>query len=345
MAREKRQNLGRGLDALLGEDSEDYAELDKLRQGKTAPIEYLEPGPFQPRRLFAAEEMESLIDSIRDKGVLQPILVRRHPSDPTRYQIIAGERRWRAAQAAQLHEVPVVIREFDDREALEVALVENIQRQDLTPIEEAEGYRRLMEEFGHTQEALAQVIGKSRSHIANMLRLLGLPVSVREAVEEGKISAGHARALLVVPNSESLLGQVIAKGLSVRDTEKLVQRAKAPDSDGDEGAASSDGAKRRRASGREKDTDTLALERDLSALLGLTVSIDFRPGQGGVLSIEYRTLEQLDDVLSRLSRGGRQPLGGEEEGDAFGDEAAMAAFDPEDPLIPEAGEEPEEPQG
>lgn len=345
MAREKRQNLGRGLDALLGEDSEDYAELDKLRQGKTAPIEYLEPGPFQPRRLFAAEEMESLIDSIRDKGVLQPILVRRHPSDPTRYQIIAGERRWRAAQAAQLHEVPVVIREFDDREALEVALVENIQRQDLTPIEEAEGYRRLIEEFGHTQEALAQVIGKSRSHIANMLRLLGLPDSVREAVEEGKISAGHARALLVVPNSESLLGQVIAKGLSVRDTEKLVQRAKAPDSDGGEGAASSDGAKRRRASGREKDTDTLALERDLSALLGLTVSIDFRPGQGGVLSIEYRTLEQLDDVLSRLSRGGRQPLGGEEEGDAFGDAAAIAAFDPEDPLMPDVEEEPEEPQG
>lgn len=345
MAREKRQNLGRGLDALLGEDSEDYAELDKLRQGKTAPIEYLEPGPFQPRRLFAAEDMESLIDSIRDKGVLQPILVRRHPADPTRYQIIAGERRWRAAQAAQLHEVPVVIREFDDRAALEVALVENIQRQDLTPIEEAEGYRRLMEEFGHTQEALAQVIGKSRSHIANMLRLLALPDSVRDAVEEGKISAGHARALLVVPNSESLLGQVIAKGLSVRDTEKLVQRAKAPESGDDDGAASTGTGKRRRSSGREKDTDTLALERDLSALLGLTVSIDFKPGQGGVLSIEYRTLEQLDDVLSRLSRGGRQPTDGEEEAaETFTEDTAMADFDPEDPLIPDVDDGMEEPK-
>lgn len=346
MAREKRQNLGRGLDALLGEDSEDYAELDKLRQGKTAPIEYLEPGPFQPRRLFAAEDMESLIDSIRDKGVLQPILVRRHPADPTRYQIIAGERRWRAAQAAQLHEVPVVIREFDDRAALEVALVENIQRQDLTPIEEAEGYRRLMEEFGHTQEALAQVIGKSRSHIANMLRLLALPDSVRDAVEEGKISAGHARALLVVPNSESLLGQVIAKGLSVRDTEKLVQRVKAADSDEGDGGPVVAGGKRRRSPGREKDPDTLALERDLSALLGLTVSIDFKPGQGGLLSIEYRTLEQLDDVLSRLSRGGRQPMEGEEETEqAFADDSVMAEFDPEDPLVPDAGEEPEEPKG
>ena len=322
MAREKRQNLGRGLDALLGEDTDDYAELDRLRQTKAVPVEYLEPGPFQPRRYFNPEDMAALIESVRDKGVLQPILVRRHPADPTRYQIIAGERRWRAAQEAQQHEVPVVIRDFDDREALEVALVENIQRQDLTPMEEAEGYQRLMEEFGHTQEELAKVIGKSRSHIANMLRLLGLPDLVRHAVEEGKLTTGHARALLGAPEIESLAAQVISKSLSVRETERLAQKAK-------EGGGSASPSKRRAGSsggrvGAEKDADTLSLERDLSNLLGLTVSIDFEAGAGGMLSIRYRTLEQLDDVLSRLSRGGRTDAAEEPD----------AGFDAEDPLVP-----------
>ncbi|WP_084462352.1 ParB/RepB/Spo0J family partition protein [Oceanibaculum pacificum] len=330
MAREKRQNLGRGLDALLGEDSDDYAELDRLRQTKTVPVEYLEPGPFQPRRYFDPEDMTALIESVRDKGVLQPILVRRHPADPTRYQIIAGERRWRATQEAQLHEVPVVIRDFDDRQALEVALVENIQRQDLTPLEEAEGYQRLMEEFGHTQEELATVIGKSRSHIANMMRLLGLPPLIRQAVEEGKLTAGHARALLGAPESEALAAQVISKALNVRETERLVQKAKDGATEGGKRRASGSG----RRAGGEKDADTLSLERDLSALLGLTVSIDFESGAGGVLAIRYRTLEQLDDVLSRLSRGG-----GRAERMPADRDAGYEDIDSDDPLVPSADPE------
>src|SRR5882757_503425 len=171
----RRRNLGRGLSALFGEESEDYAALDRLRQAKAVPIDFVRAGRFQPRRNFDAEALRALADSIREKGVLQPILVRRHPADASAYEIIAGERRWRAAQLAQLHEIPVVIRELDDREALEVALVENVQRQDLTALEEAEGYRRLMEEFAHTQENLAKSVGKSRSHVANTMRLLALP--------------------------------------------------------------------------------------------------------------------------------------------------------------------------
>lgn len=299
----KKRNLGRGLSSLLGDDEPtDLGELDKLRSSKTVPVEFIRPGKFQPRHNFDDERFQELVESVRAKGILQPILVRRHPDDRNSYEIIAGERRWRAAQMVQLHDVPVIIRDFSDKEALEVALVENLQRQDLSAIEEAEGYRRLMDEFQHTQEDLAKVVGKSRSHVANTLRLLTLPALVRTLVEEGTLSAGHARALLGAPNAEELAEKVVAKGLSVRQTEKLAQA---------EGgkpvrATASSAAK---GQGEAQDPDTLALERDLSNLLGLKVNIKFH-GDGGELVIHYRSLEQLDDVLHRLSNPKESRRGG-----------------------------------
>ncbi len=291
----KRTGLGRGLAALFGEDTEDYASLDKVRSAKTVPVEQLHPNQFQPRQIFNPEPMETLAASIAASGILQPILVRRHPSKPAEFEIVAGERRWRAAQMAKLHEVPVVIRDLSDAQALEFALVENVQRQDLSPIEEAEGYFRLIEGFKHTQEALAQVIGKSRSHIANTLRLLNLPDPVQDMVAEGKLSAGHARALLGAEDPLALAKAVIAKGLNVRQTESLVQNARARP------PATGRPAKPKPAPARPKDADTLALERDLTALLGLKVTIEFE-GKGGLLTIQYQTLEQLDDVLHRLNQ-------------------------------------------
>jgi ParB family chromosome partitioning protein len=288
---ERRKRLGRGLSALFNEDTGDAAAMDKLRPVKTVPVERLRPGKFQPRHRFDEKEMAPLVDSVRERGVLQPILVRRDPQRPDEYEIVAGERRWRAAQAAKLHEVPVVVREFADREALEVALVENIQRQDLTPIEEAEGYRRLMQEFSHTQEALAVSVGKSRSHVANMLRLLTLPDSVKAMVDDGRLSAGHARALIGAKDVAALAENVALRGLSVRETETLASAAKKPG-----------GSKSGSAATSAKDADTKALERDLSSLLGLKVTLDVR-GQGGTVAIHYRTLDQLDDVLKRLKSG------------------------------------------
>jgi ParB family chromosome partitioning protein len=281
---DRRRGLGRGLSALFADEQEDTAAVERLRPARTLPVDQLQPGRFQPRRRFDPEEMGPLVDSVREKGVLQPLLVRRIEDD--RYEIIAGERRWRAAQAAKLHEVPVVVREFDDREALEVALVENVQRQDLTPLEEAEGYRRLIDEFGHTQENLAQAVGKSRSHIANMLRLLGLPEDVKQLLDSGALSAGHARTLIGAENPLALAKEIVEKGLNVRDAETLAGAAKGKG----KGAA-------RPANG--KDADTKALEHDLSQMLGLKVTLDVH-GQGGMIAIHYRTLEQLDDVLRRL---------------------------------------------
>jgi ParB family chromosome partitioning protein len=283
----RRRNLGRGLSALFGEESEDYAALDRLRQGKTVPIDFVRPGRFQPRRHFDEEAMQALAESIREKGVLQPLLVRRHPEAANSYEIIAGERRWRAAQMAQLHEIPVVIRELEDHEALEIALVENIQREDLTALEEAEGYRRLMDEFAHTQDNLAKAVGKSRSHVANMMRLLGLPDSVKQLLDAGELSAGHARALLNAEDPTELAAQVVRRGLNVRETEKLAQGART--------LVMTPKAK------PAKDPDTAALERDLGNLLGLRVTVNFA-GRGGALTIHYRTLEQLDDVLRRLNQ-------------------------------------------
>ena len=286
---EKRKSLGRGLSALLGEDSHDYAQLDKLRTSKPVPIEFIRPGRYQPRHYIDDEQIKELAQSIAEKGVLQPILVRRAPNDPNAYEIIAGERRWRASQIAGLHEVPVMVKDLTDQEALEIALVENLQRQDLSPLEEADGYRRLMEEFSHTQELLAKSVGKSRSHVANMMRLLALPEPVKELLEKGQLTAGHARALLTAANPVSLAREIVARGLNVRQAEKLAQPhepKKAPEK-----------------TAPKKDADTMALERDLTNLLGLKVDISFK-GTGGTLSIHYTSLDQLDDVLQRLSQGG-----------------------------------------
>jgi ParB family chromosome partitioning protein len=288
----KRTNLGRGLAALFGEENEDYASLDKVRSTKSVPIEHLRPGRFQPRRHFDEGAVAALAESITAQGILQPILVRRHPERANEFEIVAGERRWRAAQIAKLHEVPVIIRDLTDAESLELAIVENVQRQDLTPLEEAEGYRKLIDEFQHTQDDLARTLGKSRSHIANTLRLLSLPQGVKLLLDEGKLTAGHARTLIGCGNAEGLATQMISRGLNVRQAERLVQNAKSGGARKSAKLAEADAP---------KDSDTLALERDLTALLGLKVSIKFQ-GTGGSLTIHYKTLEQLDDVLHRLNQ-------------------------------------------
>ena len=284
----KRTSLGRGLSALFGEASEDYASLDRVRQTKQVPVEFVHPGRFQPRRRFDEAATAELVQSVKEKGILQPLLVRRDPDQTNSYEIIAGERRWRAAQAAGLHEVPVIIRDLTDREALEISIIENVQRQDLTALEEAEGYRRLLDEFQHTQDDLARSLGKSRSHIANTLRLLALPDPIKAMLHEGQLTAGHARALLTAVNPILLAEKVVAGGLNVRQTEQL--------------ARGDDASPPRMAVARadSKDADLLALEESLSANLGLTVQIASR-GKGGSLTIHYKTLDQLDDVLRRLN--------------------------------------------
>ena len=287
MTAQKPKQLGRGLAALLGDPEKDLPELDQIRTAKPVPVEFLRPGKYQPRRIMDADHIEELAESIRDKGIIQPIIVRRHPDEPQAYEIIAGERRWRAAQVARLHEVPIIVKDFDDLETLEVALIENLQRQDLSPLEEAEGYRRLMDEFGHTQEVLAKSIAKSRSHVANMIRLLTLPDDVKVLIDEGRLSAGHARALIGADDISALARHVVSAGLNVRETEKLVKV----------------GAPRKRLPPPAKDADTIALERNLTNILGLNVSISPR-GQSGSLTLRYKTLDQLEDVLRRLEHGG-----------------------------------------
>lgn len=287
----KRRTLGRGLSALIGDDSEDYAQLDRLRTPRTVTIDQLRPGSYQPRRQMNEEHLAELAQSIAEKGILQPLLVRRLPDDPAAFEIIAGERRWRAAQKAQLHDIPVIVKDLSDVEALEVALIENLQRQDLSPLEEAEGYRRLMEEFAHTQDQLAKVVGKSRSHVANMLRLLALPDPVKQMVDSGNLSAGHARALLTAEDPAALATQVMEEGLNVRATEELVRAGK---------EELGKPARAPRRATVAKDPNTEALERDLSALLGLRVEIRFQ-GSGGSLTLHYHNLEQLDDILLRLN--------------------------------------------
>jgi len=279
------RGLGRGLSALLG-DAEEAASKN-LRQAAT---ETLHPGRFQPRRNFDEEGLQALAESVRAQGILQPILVRRDPDNPNAFEILAGERRWRAAQAAQLHEVPIIIRDLGDREASEIALVENIQRQDLNPIEEAHGFKRLIEEFGHTQEAVAQALGKSRSHIANTLRLLNLPDEIQNMIADGRLTAGHARALITARDPLGLAKDVVSKGLNVRQTEGYVRDQDAEDQ------ASGAGAKAQSA----KDPNIAALEQELAQLLGLKVTIATQRGEGGTLAIRYQTLDQLDGVLARL---------------------------------------------
>ncbi len=283
----RRKGLGRGLAALIEDvrpERQAQAEPDSH-----APIERLHPNPDQPRKQFDPAEMESLAASIREKGVIQPLIVRADPARPGEWQIVAGERRWRAAQMAQAHTVPIVIRALDDAEVLEIGILENVQRADLNPIEEAAGYAQLIERFGHTQEKLATAMGKSRSYIANALRLLTLPQPVQAMTRDGRLSAGHARALITAPNAEQLARTVVDRGLSVRDTERL---AKSRDPE-------TSLAPRRHSPG--KDPDTRALEADLSAALGLSVTISPR-GQGGDLRIAYATLDQLDGLCQLLNR-------------------------------------------
>lgn len=296
--KEQRRGLGRGLSALMA-DIEPNVDADaptRQRPVRTLPVDQLFPNPDQPRRQFDPEALEELKLSIRSKGVIQPLIVRPRGTSDTQYEIVAGERRWRAAQAAGVHEVPVVIREFSDEDVLEIAIIENIQRADLNPIEEAAGYDQLMTRFGHTQEKLAQALGKSRSHIANLLRLLNLPDVVKQAVVDGKLSAGHARALITAPDPVLLAGQIVRQGLSVRDTERLVREAQNPD------GTKKPKATAKSAGGSEKDADTKALEGDLSAALGMKVSINHSAGgESGTVTISYDTLEDLDALCMVLS--------------------------------------------
>ena len=283
------RGLGRGLGALLGEPAAVHGRGSRL-----APVADLAPGPFQPRRRFNDSDLESLAESIRRRGVVQPVLVRPGPEGAPPWQIVAGERRWRAAQRAKLREIPVIVHPLDDREALEVALVENVQRENLGPLEEAEGYRRLLEEFGGTQESLAALVGRSRSHIANMMRLLALPDAVRALLDDGALSAGHGRALLGADDGEALAREAIARGLNVRQTERLAARA------GGKRPPPKARAKRRRpAAGR---ADIVKLEAELAEALGVGVRI-VDEGASGELRIAYGSLEQLDFVIERL-RGG-----------------------------------------
>ena len=265
-----KRRLGRGLSALLGDpESANDAASSEPRGTSTMPVEWLQPSPFQPRRRFDEADMAALVESIRDRGMLQPILVRRKASELEAFEIVAGERRWRAAQRAQLHEVPVIIKNLNDRDTLEIALIENLQRENLTPLEEADAYSRLMREFDHTQQALGQSVGRSRSHVANTLRLLELPDEIKVWIDTGELSAGHARALLGTPDAVGIARKVLRAGLNVRQTERLCQKRKQPPA-----------AKRKAKEHPGKDVDTLVLERDLSSLLGLRVNIDFQ-GTGG----------------------------------------------------------------
>jgi ParB family chromosome partitioning protein len=293
----EKRGLGRGLSALMADV--DLSERDKPTEAsgpraadQQLPIDQISPNPDQPRRDFDDAALKELADSIAEKGIIQPLIVRADPSDAGRYQIVAGERRWRAAQLARLHEVPAVIREFNDTEVLEIAIIENIQRADLNPVEEAMGYRQLQEKFGHTQEQLSTALGKSRSHIANLMRLLNLPSDVLTWLREDKLSAGHARALITAEDPTALARIVISKGLSVRETEKLAKSGGA-----EKPPRSQDGAR------AEKDADTRALEQDLAAALGMKVSIDHLPNsESGKLTVDYKDFEQLDELCRKLSQ-------------------------------------------
>lgn len=286
----KKRGLGRGLSALMADVSEAEAAKSASNVGvQMIPIEQILPNPDQPRKQFSENDLNDLAASIEEKGIIQPLIVRRLNDG---YEIVAGERRWRAAQQVQLHEIPVVVRDFDDTEVLEIAIIENVQRANLNPIEEAAGYRQLMDRFGHTQEKVAEALGKSRSYIANLLRLLNLPADVVSMVQEGDLSAGHARALIPAEDPLGLARQIVKQGLSVRATEALVKRS----------TNLSAQPSRQPKSAMEKDADTRALEQDLMGALGMKVSLAHAPGSdGGQLTLHYRSLEQLDDLCRRLS--------------------------------------------
>jgi ParB family chromosome partitioning protein len=290
----ERRGLGRGLSALMADVAVDEAAPGAARPAEmTVPIEKIVPNPDQPRRSFTEDALAELANSIRAKGVIQPLIVRKNPRREGTYEIVAGERRWRAAQRAQLHELPVILRDFDDTEVLEVAIIENIQRADLNPVEEAAGYRQLMDRFGHTQEKLSQALGKSRSHIANLMRLLTLPDDVLDMLRSGALTAGHARALVTTDDPSSLAHEIVRKGLSVREAEALAKRGKA-------GAV-----ERKPKTQTVKDADTRVLETDLAAALGMKVSIEHDEASGkGRLTVTYKSLDELDELCGRLSAAG-----------------------------------------
>ena len=287
----KSRGLGRGLSALMSDVNQDeVGGTTPRRPDMLVPVENIIPNPDQPRRTFAEDALNELASSVAEKGIIQPLIVRQSPTDPGSYEIVAGERRWRAAQMAKLHEVPVVLRDYTDTEVLEVAIIENIQRADLNAVDEAAGYRQLMDRFGHTQDQLATALGKSRSHIANLMRLLNLPEEVQTYLVDGQLSAGHARALVGHDQAIALAREIIQKNLSVREAEKLAKKGPA--------------LKRQSTSASPvpKDADTVQIENELTATLGMKVSIDHKAGEeGGKMSISYKSLDELDDLLRALS--------------------------------------------
>jgi ParB family chromosome partitioning protein len=288
MADEARSRLGRGLASLIGDVGGEAAHLDRPRAQRKVPIEFLKPNPRNPRREFADAELGELADSIRQHGVIQPIVVRPVRGAQDRYEIIAGERRWRASQIAGLHEVPIALVEVSDSDALEIAIIENVQREDLNAMEEAQGYHALAGEFRRTQEEIAKIVGKSRSHIANMMRLTKLPAEVQAYIALGQLSAGHARALIGVPDPTAAAKRIVEDGLNVRQAEALAHVEGVPER-----------KPQKTRGGKLKDSDTVALEKRVSDALGLRVSIDHGE-TGGTVHIRYRDLDQLDEVVKRL---------------------------------------------
>ena len=328
----KRKNLGRGLNALFGEQDDPPSPTDISQPTRVGvdgsishlPVDLLAPSPLQPRRHFDQVALNELAASIAEKGILQPLLVRVNPSSAGNYEIIAGERRWRASQQAQVHEVPVHVVELSDAEVLEVALIENLQRQDLSPVEEARGYRKLLDDFGHTQERVAEAVGKSRTHVANLIRLLSLPESVQSLLESGEISVGQARPLIGLDGAEALARKIVKQGLSARQVERMAKGF----------------GTRHRTPSPPKDAETATLEKNLEQATGYTVKISF-DGKGGAVSVAYGSLEQLDDIVRRLSSSGR--IKSKES-------AAEEAF-PADKMVEvpddhtDADSDPSEPQG
>jgi ParB family chromosome partitioning protein len=285
-----RSRLGRGLAALIGDVGDESAALERTRSQRRVPIEFLRPNPRNPRRNFPDADIDELAASIRERGIIQPILVRNVRGQADAFEIIAGERRWRAAQRASIHDVPIILLEVDDREALELAIIENVQRTDLNPLEEAAGYQALADEFGHGQDDIARIVGKSRSHVANTLRLLKLPDEVKAYLNDGRLTAGHARALLGLADPAAMARAIVAQGLNVRQVEAIAQER-----------ADKAGKIAKPRQRITKDADTLTLEKRLSDALGLAVAIEHR-GQGGELRIRYKSLEQLDEMIRRLER-------------------------------------------
>ena len=292
-ADEARSRLGRGLASLIGDVGGEAAHVDRPRTQRKVPIEFLKANPRNPRRSFADTELGELAESIKARGVIQPIVVRPLKGAQDRFEIIAGERRWRASQLAGLHEVPIVPIDVNDSDALEIMIIENIQREDLNAMEEAQGYHALADEFKHSQEEIARIVGKSRSHVANMMRLTKLPAEVQAYIAKGELSAGHARALIGVPDPLATAKRIVEEGLNVRQTEALAHEEGVPVRK----------AQKARSGAKAKDPDTIELEKRVSDALGLTVSVNHRD-PGGSVQISYRNLEQLDEVMRRLENGG-----------------------------------------